>query len=213
VATKQFSIEEAIQFGWATWKRHWLLWIALMVIAFIAESIFQVPNQTIDDSPGLSVVIWLVSFAVSTFVQMGWARVTLRFVDEGQAELADLFNAYPVYLNFLIATLIFTVALAIGFLLLIVPGIIVLLWFGFYQYVIVDRGLGPIEGLMRSMQLTEGVRMRLLLFGLVFIGLNLLGVAACFVGLFVSIPVTMMASAYIYRRLEQQTPAEGVLPG
>ncbi len=63
------------------------------------------------------------------------------------------------------------------------------------------------------MQITEGVRLRLLVFVLLFLGLNLVGAVACLVGLFVTIPVTMMAAAYIYRRLEQQPPAEGLLPG
>jgi uncharacterized membrane protein len=203
---KQFSIGEALSFGWESWKSNALLWIGVLIVAGIIDSLPQIPSQTMSDRPAVALVAALVGIFLSTLVQIGLTKISLSFVDTGRAEFADLFNGYPVFVSYLIASLIFAVMLALGIILLVVPGIIVAVVFVFYSYVIVDRGMGPIEALQRSMELTRGVRMDLFLFGLASLGLNLLGMIPCFLGLFVTAPMTMMAAAYIYRRLDRETP-------
>jgi len=203
---KQFSIGEALSFGWETWKSNALLWIGVMLVAGILQSIPQIPAQTMSDRPALAVFGGLIAFLISTLVQIGLAKISLSFVDTGRAEFADLFNGYPVFISYLIASIIFGLMLAVGLVLLVVPGIIVAVIFWLYVYAVVDRGMGPIESLQRSMELTRGVRMDIFLFMLASLGLNLLGMIPCFLGLFVTAPMTMMAAAYIYRRLDRETP-------
>ena len=60
----------------------------------------------------------------------------------------------------------------------------------FYGYLIVDRGLGPIEALQQSGRLTEGVLKNLLIFW-VEIGLAI-GVALAMVSIFIEIPVAII---------------------
>jgi uncharacterized membrane protein len=206
---KQFSITEALGFGWETWKSNALLWIGIMIVTVIIESIPSVPSGAVQDQLALSLILSLVLLAIHTVIQIGLVKVSLGFVDSGRADFADLFNGYPLFFNFLFASIIFGVMFGIGLVLLIVPGIIVAVIFGLYSYPIVDQGLGPIEALQRSAALTQGVRMDLFLFGLVLLGLNILGAIACLVGLLVTIPMSMMAGAYVYRRLDQQTPRLG----
>ena len=59
---------------------------------------------------------------------------------------------------------------------------------------------------VKASALTDGYKMDLFLFSLTVAVINIIGVICVFVGLFVTIPVTLMASAYVYRRL---SPAEG----
>jgi uncharacterized membrane protein len=203
---KQFSIGEALSFGWETWKSNALLWIGVIIIFSLIESIPQIPARAAEDRAVLAIIVGVIGFLLSELVQIGLTKMSLSFVDTGRAEIADLFNGYPVFISYLIASLIFGVMLAVGLVLLVVPGIIVAVVFCMYPYTIVDRALGPIDALQRSMELTRGVRMDLFLFGLATLGLNLLGAIPCFLGLFVTVPMTMMAGAYIYRRLDRETP-------
>jgi uncharacterized membrane protein len=208
---KQFSIGEALSFGWETWKSNALLWIGVIIVVGIVDALPQVPAQAMRDNTVLTVVLGLVAFVISTIVQIGLVKLSLSFVDTGRAEFADLFNGYSVFVSYLIAAIIFAVMFGVGLVFLVVPGIIVAVIFGWYSYAIVDRGMGPIDALQRSMDLTRGVRMDIFLFGLAVLGLNLLGMIPCFLGLFITLPMTMMAGAYIYRRLDRETPLGGAV--
>ena len=90
--------------------------------------------------------------------------------------------------------------IGVGTLLLIVPGIIFGLMFMFYGYVMIEKGLGPIDALKESKRLTDGVRWKLFLFSLLVIGLNLLGVLALLIGVLVTMTITFIALAHLYRQ-------------
>lgn len=54
---------------------------------------------------------------------------------------------------------------------------------------------------------TQGVKWRLLGFGLLCLGVNLVGAIAIGVGLLVTIPTTLVAAAYVFRRLQARAVA------
>ena len=115
-------------------------------------------------------------------------------------QISDLWHPAPI-LPFVGAYVLTVLAIAVGFLLLIVPGFIVSMGLAFVAYIVVDRGLGPIEAMKESWRVTKGHKWQLFLLFLALIGINLLGVAALVVGLLVSVPITMLAAAHAYRTL------------
>jgi uncharacterized membrane protein len=86
-------------------------------------------------------------------------------------------------------------------LALIIPGIILSMGLAFVPYLVVDRGLGPIEAIKESWRITKGHKWQLLLLFLALLGLNLLGLVALLIGIFVTVPITMLAFAHAYRTL------------
>lgn len=92
--------------------------------------------------------------------------------------------------------------------LFIIFGIIWAVKFGLFPYLVVDRALGPIHALEGSAIITEGNKKNILTFWLCLAGLNMLGFFALCVGLFVTIPVSMVASAYVYRKLSEDNPKQ-----
>jgi len=88
--------------------------------------------------------------------------------------------------------------------LLIVPGIIWGIKFWFFDYFVIDKGLGSIEALKKSSAITEGHKWNLFIFFLVITGINLLGAIFLLVGLFATMPITMIVAAFVYRRLLAQ---------
>ena len=95
----------------------------------------------------------------------------------------------------------------VGLLLLIVPGCMWAYMFLYVGFLTIDKGMSPIAALQESRVMTHGYKMDLFLFSLVVAGLNILGVICLLVGVLVSIPVTLMASAYVYRKLSPQGAA------
>ena len=87
------------------------------------------------------------------------------------------------------------------FLAGLVPGIIIAMGLAFVPYLVVERGLGPIDAIKESWRITKGHKWQLFLLVLALLGINLLGLLALVVGIFVAIPVTMIAFVHAYRTL------------
>jgi len=79
--------------------------------------------------------------------------------------------------------------------------------FFFIIFLIVDQDLGPINSIKRSVAISKGCRMSIFFYILVSLALNILGVITI-VGLFVTVPVTMIGQAYIYRKFIQAPTLE-----
>ena len=54
--------------------------------------------------------------------------------------------------------------------------------------------------------MTDGAKVDLFLFGLLIIGINFLGMLALMIGLFVTVPLSLIAYAHEYRRLSGAVP-------
>jgi len=103
-------------------------------------------------------------------------------------------------------TLTAAIALGVLFLVLLPLTVIWAIKYQFFGYLIVDRGLGPVEAIRKSAGVTDGAKVDLFLFGLLIAGINLLGMLALVVGLFVTLPLSLIAYAHVYRRLSGAAP-------
>lgn len=108
----------------------------------------------------------------------------------------------------MVGSIIYGVIVSLGLILLIIPGIVWAIKFQFFDYLIIDKGLGPIDALEKSSEITRGVKLDLLTFGILIWIINLLGLLCLVVGLFVTIPITVVAKAFVYRKLLHETPRE-----
>jgi uncharacterized membrane protein len=208
---KTLSIGDCISYGWETFKkRPWFL-IGVLVLAGLISAVPGLfgPHPTVGPDgeviqpplTAFSVVVSLASVVISMFVAIGLTTLSLRAHDNIEtAQLSDLWNPGPFW-RFLGAHILTGIALFIGFICLIIPGIILAVGLAFVPYLVVERGLGPIESMKESWRITKGHKWTLFQLGLVFLGLLILGTIVFFVGIFVAIPVAMIAGAHAYRTL------------
>ncbi|OGG53371.1 hypothetical protein A2851_00125 [Candidatus Kaiserbacteria bacterium RIFCSPHIGHO2_01_FULL_53_29] len=200
-----FSASASIRFGWETFKkRPWFLIGAFLLVTVISSILSSIINQSTGaDAAHPNFFAFLVNMAVNVFVSIGMISFALKAHDHLEtAELSDLWRP-QFFLNYLGMTVLLFIAAVIGFVLLIVPGFIVLLMYYFAGYFVVDRSLGPINAMKESARITKGHRWQLLGFlGLILL-LNILGLLAFIVGLLVTVPVTFLAVAHAYRTLSK----------
>lgn len=202
MATQKFSMGEAIEFGWNITKNNLSFFIVLLIIAGLILIIPGTFSQlTRHNAPGLSIILSIGSFVLQLIIGMGLIRIALRFYDNEKAEFSDLFCCLHLFFKYLLGSILYGLIVSAGMILLIIPGIIWAIKFYFFGYLIVDKGLGPIEALKRSSAITDGVKWDLLLFGLLIFGINLIGAIPFFLGWFVTIPIAMVATAFVYRKL------------
>jgi uncharacterized membrane protein len=205
-AMMEFSIESCLRFGWETFKRRPWFFVGsglLIALAYvIAGSISGGIDWALSGSPDQPTTIgYLVELILSTLISMGVAAFYLNAHDNPETvSLSSLWHPRP-FLKYLAVVFLLGLAIALGFILLIVPGIIFALMFIFASLIVIDREAGPIDAMKESKRITHGHKWSLLGFILVLTGINLLGLLALVVGLLVSIPVSTLAFVHAYRTL------------
>lgn len=199
------EIGAAVRFGWKTAKQYSGLVMGLATLALVVPLVPSLIADEFGKAGGtfafVSLVFGLLSFALNIIVSLGLFRIGLKFVAGDKPQVSDLFGSYALFFRYLGATIIFALAVMAGFVLLVVPGIIIALRYGQYPYFMVDQNLGPIAALKASARVTAGAKGQLFLFYLTVVGINLLGVIALFVGYLFTWPMTLISSAFVYRAL------------
>jgi len=175
--------------------------VLIAIVVFLIQVVFSAIGNA-SDSTGIRVVFQLIGTLVSLLITLGWFRVALEITNGVKPEVGDVFKAQG-YGPFILASILFYIGAVIGFILLIVPGIVFVATFGFYGFVIAQRGdgVGVTEALQRSAEITRGHRWQLFGMAIVLFLVNVVGLFACFVGLVFTMGITLIAWAYIYRAL------------
>ena len=209
-----FSKSEAILFGWNTLKKNFRFFLGMLAIVLVVNVLVGlVISSFSEEAPKVLVmVVSVISWVLDLLISIGVIKITLKFCDQEPATYRDLFSAYRLLLNYLVGSIVYGIIVAIGFVFLIIPGIYLAVKYQFYDYLIVDKGMGPIEAIKRSGVLTEGVKRNLVLFWLALVGINILGMIALGVGLIATVPVSWLANAYVYRRLQLQAENDRAIP-
>jgi uncharacterized membrane protein len=155
-------------------------------------------------SAGGRIVLQLISFVVGIVLAMGLIRASLAITEGRTPEVAMLFQT-DGFANYLVASILVTIGVVFGFILLIIPGIILSIMWHFFGYVIVEHpDTTPIEAMRRSAEITRGYRWQLFLLGILLILINLVGLFACVVGLIFTYGITAVTLAYAYKTLTGQ---------
>jgi len=199
-------IAEAFGYGWKSFKANAPFFIGFMVVIAMITIVPDVITDKIFEPRSTPLII--VKFflrLIGLVLGMAATRISLDIYDSGKPDLSKLKDLLPMTLPYIFGKFIYGLIVLVGLALLIVPGIIVAYMFLYVGYLIVDRGMGPIVALQESRVLTDGYKWHLFFFSIIVMIANLIGAVCLFVGLFVSIPTTLMAFVYIYRKL---SPAE-----
>lgn len=204
-----FSVKSSLSFGWETFKRRpWffagatlVLVLALIVSGMVTSAVNLVVTGSAEKS---SVVGGLADLALGALINMGAVAFFLQANDDPDGvSLSALWHPQP-FLSFLAASILVALAVGVGMLLLIVPGIILGMMFLFTTFIVIDRERGPIEAMKDSNAITRGYKWQLLGFAILLALINLAGAIALGVGLLVSVPVTLLAFAHAYRVLSRR---------
>lgn len=203
----QLDAGAAIGYGWNGLTKNLgpLVLIALVVVAIqIGFSIFG----SFFDSIILRLTWNIITTVIGLILAMGLIRAALAVVDGRTPEVGMLFQSEG-FVPYLVASILVGLAVGLGLIFCIIPGLILAFLFAFYGYGIVDgRTEDGIESMKISWNLvSSNVGALLLLFVLVIL-VNLGGALLCGVGLLFTYPLTAIAVAYAWRTLTGGTVAQ-----
>jgi len=200
MAADGYGIAAALLFGWKRFRANagflLLLGLGLGIIMLVANTL----QKTTLVSPSLFAITYLITLAINAFISFVFVTAALELHDYETVDFDDLTRALPRFAQFFIGYILFGIAVVIGYLLLIIPGIYLSIKLFFYMYLVVDKGINGIDALKMSYNMTTGHFKELFLFLLSLFVINLIGLLLLGFGMLVTIPVTSIAAARIYRK-------------
>jgi len=210
-----FSKKEAIRYGWQKMKENfWFFTGLILIVNILFPFVFGFLYDFVQTYSNIaSVVVNIIYVILNIILTIGVIKILLEIYNIGQSSYRNLISQYNLFFKFIVGNIVYVFIVFAGLALFIIPGIIWGIKFMFWPYLIIDKGLGPIEALKESSKITYGNKWNLFLFGILLALIQLLGLIALIVGLFATIPTTMMAFVFVYKKLTSTLQEDGAFVG
>lgn len=215
------SIRESFSFGWRKmFERSFLPLFLAVVIVGILKGLVSANTRFVGDFDFNMLFLFPLvifglayNFMVIPVIKYGENYLFLEALRDKEADLKLLFEGFRTsYLNIVLANLIVFALVMIGFMMLIVPGIIILCRLSFVSYLVMDKGLEPMKAVEKSWELTRGYGWRV--FGLAVVSFFVIigGLMVLFFGVLISIMWVHSAYATFYQALLNEKDNENPIP-
>jgi uncharacterized membrane protein len=178
------------------WNVAFTTFVELIVVTLV-YMVIQIPANAVQIKSGhfellmIPVAMMAIGYAIFIAGPIGMSAdwVFLKAVRREKIEVKDMFSVFERnYWNAVLAGLIKFMIIGLGFVMLIVPGIIFACRLAFVNYLVIDRKMEAIEALKASWAMTRG-------HGWTIFGMALLAfliVIAGFLCLFVGVIIAVM---------------------
>ncbi len=201
--------------GWQIFREQMGLCIGVFLLAQVLQILVQLPELYVQFfvikrplppetkallSIGMPIVTCL-RVAFSIWLSIGMYQFALKIVRGQTAGVGDLFGGGRYFWRAVLCSVVLGLAMLGGLLLFIVPGFIVILIYWPFLYVLVDRDLPGLQSLSQAAKITSGNKWALCGLLLVCAFINLCGLLALGVGMFISLPYVFVVTTLAYDRI------------
>ena len=157
-----------------------------------------------------NIVSWLfslVAWIVSMIIGAGLVRGALDITEGRQLDPGTLLRPNKLG-EVIIASLVVGVLTFVGFILCVIPGILVAFFTSYTLYFLMDRQeLGAMDAIRASFDFTRNNAANVILWFLLSLVAWFVGALLCGIGLIVAVPVILIGTAYTYKTLSNQPVA------
>jgi len=197
------SIRQAFNFAWPIFKKRFGLFTAVLLTIFgawVALEIVVIAGQR------LGIVLWAVAhIAFLIFVAglaVGFFQICLAFCDGREPTFADIFTHLGLGPKFLAGQIIYLLTVVIGLLLLFVPGVYIGVRYALFGFCMADGETSIVRSFRQSAILSMGAKTYLLWTLLVLLVVNVIGASLLGLGLFITVPMSVLMMSAIFRQLK-----------
>lgn len=199
----KLSIRGALGFGWTAFRARPGLCAGVFGTLFAAWALLEilvVASHRL--GVGVNLGLHLLFLLFFSGLKLGFFRIALSLEAGGAPGYGELFASLAGGPRLLGAGLLYLSGVILGLAALVVPGLYLAMRYSQVGFAMAAEDLGIGASLRRSGELTRGALPALLGFSALLVVINLAGAALLGVGLIVSLPVTVLAMAAVYRQLE-----------
>jgi hypothetical protein len=217
-----FQVGDAFNYGWKKFQEYlgpiliaMVLFIVINIAVNLIGSLFigGIGEITDPDDIGIGMffsfgyfVFGLLSALVSLLIQAAVVRGALDITKGERIELSTFLSTENLG-QIVLAAILLAIGTTIGLILCIVPGLILIFYSQFTYQFIIDKGLPAFDAIKASFDLVNRNLGTVVVLFLASILAFFIGAILCGIGLLVTIPVTIIATAYAYRMMTGQPVA------
>lgn len=184
------------------WRQLWKYFLELLLISIVAWVLSLPSGMGGWAGGGAGAFLGIVAVAYGILVigpiDYGLNYSFLKAARGDKLEIKDMFAAFQNYWNAVLANLLVGVIVVIGFVLIIIPGIVFACKLAFVPYLVVDRKMDVIEAIKTSWKMTGGHAWKVFFIGLLGIPIAIAGLICLGVGVIIAIMWITMALASLY---------------
>ena len=232
--TETFSFSSTISSAWKLMRRYWRFVIPAAVAAAAVMMFFQW-LQGITEGRGLSSFFAsLIALIFSVAIVVGWSNVSLKLVRGTSGAWNDLKTAPRIWAHYFVAKFLAGIATMAAIILIVTPlfaviygqgiswyflilgivsimaGLVLFVWIAiqifFIPLVAIDHpDASGWKLIKRSRHMAQGRMLDLFGFMVILFLVNILGLLLAVVGLLITVPLSMIAKAYVYDYLKEKS--------
>jgi uncharacterized membrane protein len=213
----KISVMESWKYGWGAFKKNWQILIYATAVPFLVGTLMSELFKADELKKGVSTVVYpmlvlvlyyIVKYLLQTLFNIGQTRINID-ASYGRVEekpkYSDLFNSQGIYMRFLMVSILYSLIVLGGFILLIIPGIYIALRYCFAPILVIDKKMGIGEAFDKSKEMTKGKKWKLLGFFAASLVFVLLGLIAIGVGIVITYIIYELAFIHMYRNLVNES--------
>ena len=196
---RKLIISDLLRKAWQSLRAQiWVL--AGLVIGYTIISLLLTCTMPYVSYPGRAALGLANTFFTLVFA-LGYLKNLFQALDGEEPQFSAYGQMSRKVFALLFAYILYTVIVALGLVLLIVPGVYVGLRWVFAPQIIVEENAGALSSLRRSWEITRGTTGQVFKLVLAGCGIMLLGYLALGIGIFLAIPLVHLMMCAAYRQL------------
>jgi len=193
------------------WQQMWKYFLYLFIITIVV-GLLEAPVSAIQDSEWAKPGIILLQILIAAYgllflpvVKYGGDLLYSRGMRNEKIDISELLDGFKNnYLNIVLANLLTFAIIGIGFVFLIVPGIILACRLAFVSYLVMDKNMEPVAAVEKSWEMTRGYGWKIFGMGLLVLPIFIAGLLCFIVGAFFAIIWVHAAFASMYHAVDME---------
>jgi len=217
----QPTVSESLGNGWQTMKKYFLYLFLAVVINGIfdggmnsargghhfehqqIESAFDWQPLLLALTPAIilvSLIILALVFLIRSVISYGADLMFLQAARDERPEIKNLFIGFQNrYVPIVLSNLLVTALVVAGFIFCVIPGIVLACRLAFVSYLVMDKGMGTIEAVNTSWNMTRGYGWTIFGLGITSVFLFIGGLLLLIVGVFPALIWIRSSFASLYQ--------------
>lgn len=198
----------SLAFGWQQMKKYFLPLLLVIIVLMVVSVPVNILNDRINKSYGEPIALLVLisaaySLLLSPVITYATDLIFLHAIRDQKIEFNNLLIGFKKenYLNIVLANLLGLVLIIISFVALVIPGIIVGCRLSLVSYLVMDKGLGPMEALETSWKMTKGHFWTIFGLSIVSFFILILGLILAIVGVIPALSWIKASFASLYEAL------------
>lgn len=161
-------------------SNYWGVSIGIIIVCMLISYIPELLSYINPESATIAILIPIISLVITGPLAIGQSRFFINLANRENPKFSDLWFGFNNILRGIGVTLLVGIAVCIGTILFIIPGIIVSFMYSQVYYIMAENpNKSVLECLRESARIMKGHKMELLILELSFLGWIILTALTC----------------------------------